>query len=47
MIVINFKDDNARTLNGYDYSFHSLVIASEVASSATVHSDLKDVFNIS
>lgn len=47
MIVVNFKDDNARTLNGYDLSFHTLVIASEDESSATVHTDLKDILNIS
>jgi len=46
MIVVNFKDDNARSINGYDLSFHSLVIASEDESAATVHTDLKDILNI-
>jgi len=47
MIVVHFENKNARRLQGYDYSFFSLVIASEDESTATVHTDLKDILNIS
>lgn len=47
MITIELANDNARSLNGYDYSFHSLVIATANESVSTIHTDLKDIFNIS
>jgi len=47
MINVQFENKNARRLNGYDYSFFSLVIATEDESSSTIHTDLKDILNIS
>ena len=46
MINVAFEDKNARTVSGYDYSFHGLVIATEDESSSTVHTQLKDILNI-
>jgi len=46
VINVDFMNDNARTLNGKDYSFHSLIIASEDESVATVFTQLKDILNI-
>jgi hypothetical protein len=47
MISLDFENDNARSLNGKEYSFHSLVIATENESVSTIHTDLKDILNIS
>ena len=46
MISLDFENDNARTLDGKATSFHSLVIATEDESSSTIHTDLKDILNI-
>ena len=47
LITIELVNDNARAINQKDLSFMSLVIATENESTGTVHTDLKDIFNIS
>jgi len=47
MISLDFENDNARNFHGKEYSFHSLVIATENESSFTLFTDLKDILNIS
>ena len=46
VVTIEFANDNARTLNGYDQSFHSLIIATETDSSGNPHAELKTVFTV-
>ena len=47
VINLRFRDDSTETINGYSNSFHSLIIATEDESVGTIHTDLKDVLNIS
>lgn len=46
-ITLHYTNDNANDLNGKVHSWASLVIYTEDESTSTVHTDLKDVFNIS
>jgi len=46
MISLDFENNNARTLDGVATSFHSLIIATEDESSSSVHTQLKDLLNI-
>lgn len=46
LITLDFMNDNARSLNGKEYSFHSLLIATENESVSTIFTDLKDILNI-
>ncbi len=46
-INIDFINDSARGVNQRELSFMSLIIATENESTSTIHTDLKDIFNIS
>lgn len=46
-ITLHYTNDNANDLNGKVHSWASLVIYTEDESASTVHTTLKDVFNIS
>jgi hypothetical protein len=43
---LDFANDDARGLDKNTRSWHSLIIFTEDESSATVHTDLKDILNI-
>ena len=47
LIYLHFEDDSTVTLDGRSTSFHSLLIATEVTSTATPHTGLKTIFGIS
>lgn len=47
IINLSVVNDNARSINQRELSFHGLIIATEDESTSTVHTDLKDIFNIS
>jgi hypothetical protein len=47
LIYLHFEDDSTVTLDGRSTSFHSLLIATEDASSANPHTGLETIFGIS